>query len=164
MATKDMNDWVARVLGVTIGAPSGGDSASTGTFSVMRLGKARVEWIGVRRAAVSEIERLRETINAEFKDDEEQAAQLAAALGELGQRINYLNPTLEEQLDALLNASPAEQGKFVGVARDTLEQFISYLDTDELMMEFDGNEVLPDMVVVAPMRAALSNIAAAMQP
>ena len=157
MATPEMDAWVERVLNVKSGA-----DGTAGAVSVMRLGKARVEWIGVRRTAVTEIGRLREAIKNEFENDAEQAAQLAAALAKLGQRIDKLDPTLEQQLDVVLNAAEAARPAPVAVARRTLQDFITYLQTDEVLVEVDGNEVLPDIAVVGNMRAALGNIAAAL--
>ncbi len=155
MATKAMDDWVARVLGVTTSQSDGG------VLSVVRLGRARVEWTGTRHAAVAGLARLRDAIDAEFRDDENQAAQLTAALAELRRRMDALDTTLEDQLDAVLNADPSGRPRLAGPARGSLQKFISFLDTDELMMELDNNEVLPDLVVVAPMRAALGSIQAA---
>ena len=63
---------MARVLGVTPdghapeGQAPGGDA---GGLSLVKLGVARVEWIGVRQSAVAGIGRLRGAIDAEFKDD-----------------------------------------------------------------------------------------------
>jgi len=155
-----MDAWVERVLNVKSAAS--GTAGTGGTLSVMKLGKARVEWIGVRRNAVGEIGRLREAIRDEFQDDEEQAAQLEAALAKLGQRIDKLDPTLEQQLDVVLNAAEAARPAPAEVARRTLQDVIDYLQTDEVLAEVDGNEVLPDIAVVGNMRAALGNIAAAL--
>jgi len=158
MATDAMDAWVGRVLGFQMLAsrPSGGK------VSIMRLGKARVEWIDVRRTAVSEVSRLRDAIADEYADDDEQAMQLANALSDLDERINWLDATLEDQLDAVLNAADAERPPLVRTARATLDRFTGYLTGDAIMKELDGNEVLPDIVVVAPLKTALTNIAAAL--
>jgi hypothetical protein len=41
----------------------------------------------------------------------------------------------------------------------TLDQFVEYIDTDDLMTLLDGNDVLPDLQVAAPMREKLLQIA-----
>ena len=160
MPTQDQSVWVERVLGVSVGGAA--PDAGAGALSVMKLGRARVEWIGVRRAAVAGIVQLRDAIDAEFKDDAEQSKQLASALAQLGERIGRLDSTLEDQLDVVLNAAPADRPKPISVARSTLQSFMTYLATDDLLAAIDGNEVMPSLAAVAPMRAALGGIAAAL--
>jgi len=161
MATDAMNAWVGRVLGVSVDAAPAAQPSS-GAVSIMKLGKARVEWIGIRAQAAADLARLTEAISAEFADDAEQAPQLAAAVKQLRERIDRLDPTLEEQLDQVLQAPDAARPPLVQAARKTLGDFTRFIATDPIMTKLDGNEVLPDMMVVASLRMALINIAAAL--
>jgi hypothetical protein len=153
-----MDAWVGRVLGIQPGTANAG----AGSISIMRLGKARIEWIAVRRNAQAGIGRLRDAIADEFADDEEQAVQLANALSDLGERIDWLDATLEQQLDAVLTADAAKRPPLISTARATLDRFTSLLAGDPILKAIDGNDVLPEVVVVAPLQAALSNIASAL--
>jgi len=142
----------------SLAPPPGGASK----VSLVKLGKARLEWIGVRDAALADIRKLQKSIEAEFRDDAEQAQELKAALARLNESIRELEAKLHEELDQVLNAEEAARPSLVGVARKTLTRLTSYLDTDPIMAELDDNEVVPGMKVVAPMRAKLDEISAAL--
>jgi hypothetical protein len=139
-------------------------SAAGGTsgVSLVKLGKARLEWIAVRRDALEGIRRLRTAIEAEFGDDAEQTQPLQAALRKLDEGIDQLEAELPDQLDAVLNADPAERPALVTVARRTLTRLTTYLSTDEVMQELDDNEVVEGLQVVGPVQAKLQEISQAL--
>jgi hypothetical protein len=131
-------------------------------FSLTKLSKARLEWIAARGKAVEEIKRLQAALQAEYKDQPEEQATLAAAVQELQRVFDRLNEDLGDQLDDLLNAGEAQRLVPAKVAGATLAKFLDFIETDDLMKLLDGNEVLPDMQVTAPLRARLQAIAAAL--
>jgi hypothetical protein len=142
--------------------PTAPQAGATGKVSLVKLGKARLEWIGVRDAALADIRKLQKSIEAEFRDDAEQAQELKAALARLNESIRELEAKLHEELDQVLNAEEAARPALVGVARKTLTRLTSYLHTDPIMAELDDNEVVPGMKVAAPLRAKLDEISAAL--
>jgi hypothetical protein len=134
----------------------------TGKVSLVKLGKARLEWVGVRDAALADLRKLQNAISEEFADDAEQAQPLKNALATLGQGIAELEATLPEQLDEVLNADESNRPPLVAAARQTLTRLTSYMNTDPIMSEIDSNEVVPDMRVIAPVLAKLAEISAAL--
>lgn len=160
--------WVSRVLGVTVpdaSTPStdNGGSDQPRTLPLVRLGRARLQWMDARQRALDGVTALKGEIAEEFADRPDQQQQLAQALATLGNKLDELGPRLEEQLDQMLNArTPNEQGDLAKTVRTTLQRFMAYVDSDPIIGALDGNEVLPSMMVTAPMRAALSQIAKAL--
>lgn len=156
MADLDARDaWVSRVLGVEV-AP-----ASPVKLSVAKLAKSRLAWRGQRMLAISELGRLQGLITAKFGAATDQAKAVDGARRRLDQLMNKLGPDLDDALDAVLNAKgPVEMRKQVGEARRQLQSFQSLIDQDEVMAELDGNEVMPEMKIVAPLQQRLTDIAA----
>ncbi len=155
-STEQQDLWVARVLGVRPRATAGG-------LSLVRLGRSRIEWGGARAAAVTGIGRLRKAVADEFADDAEQAAALVNALSMLDGLIARLDAQLEADLDAVLNAPPGPvQAAAMAAARRTLQDTSALIGSDPLLAGLDGNEILPDLVVRAPLQARLADITAAL--
>ena len=143
------------------GAASGGD-ANKG-LSVAKLGKARLEWVGTRTEAVSGIDRLIEKIKLEYKGEDDQQNQVQLAIDKLNALSAKLKVGLEAQLDAALNESdPGKRAALAKTAKATLLGIAKLLTEDPLMAELDGNELLPDLKIVAPMKTKLRDIAAAL--
>jgi hypothetical protein len=147
-------------------APKGNQGQApqgTGKLSIVKLGKARIEWGNLRSRAVSDIATLKSKLQEEFGSDAEQTAQLGAALKTLDGTISQLNDNLGLQLDAVLNAkTDNERAALAGTAKATMQQFQRYVDSDTIIAELDGNEVMPDMLVIGPLKAKLQEIAAAL--
>ena len=156
MADKLAGDaWVIRALKVAL--PAGG----TG-LSLVKLGQARLAWGGVRGRALADIETVRAAVAAEFADDDEQQSALNAALTRIGGLAAHFNATLEDQLDAVLNAQERARPQLANAARATLSDYVTFLESDALMAAIDGNEITPQVQIAAPMRRALSDVAAAL--
>jgi hypothetical protein len=136
--------------------------SGTGKISVMKLGKARIEWVSVRDKAVADMKQLRAAIAAEFASDGDQAQALNAALKELDRVMNNLVVNLPEELDKILNAEETARVGLIRTARETLESLNVLFATDPIVSELDGNEVLPDFLLVAPVRSKLGEISAAL--
>ncbi len=151
-------EWVARVLGIT---PQGGQAGGTGV-SLVKLGKARIEFIEVQRQATRAIGLLRQTLQTRFGDDTAQAPQLAKADQTLASLADDLNDALNEKLDDVLKADPAKRPTLVAAARASLLRMTRLVTSDPIMNELDGNEVLPQTQVTGPLIARLQAIAAAL--
>ncbi|MBN8626370.1 MAG: hypothetical protein J0M17_12860 [Planctomycetes bacterium] len=139
-----------------------GRRASTApALSLVKLGRARLEWIDGRKKAIHEIRRLQQALQAEF-DGGDQQLELNRAVKRLELLIADLDAKLEDCLDAVLNAAESERSTALAQARVTLQKSQALVDADEIMVELDGNEVLPDMVVAATLRERLQAVAAAL--
>jgi hypothetical protein len=128
-------------------------------ISLMRLSRARLEWIKVRERSIGQIKQLQQTVNEEFKDDQEQRTALTTALNRLGSIFVELDNSLADQLDATINASGPEQARLAAVAAGTLQRFVNFVQNDELMQDLDGNDVMPSMKVTGPVLDRLYAIA-----
>jgi hypothetical protein len=137
-------------------------SGGGGKFSIVKLGKARVEWLAVRDAALAGIRQLRQAIEAEFADDEEQTQQLREALATLDQKIRELEVRLHEELDQILNAEEQVRPGLIANTKKTVLQLTGFLDSDPIMGEIDDNEVVPGMRIIKPVRDKLTEISAAL--
>jgi len=148
---------VEKMLGQGVGAaPSSG-------FSVQQLGKARLEWIATRDKAVSEITRLSRAIVDAYRGETDQQAQVKAAITKLAGLATRLKSGLDNDLDAALSAKDAaSRTQLASKAKNSVKAIKKIMDEDELMQSLDGNEILGDMHVVAPMKERLSAIEAAL--
>jgi hypothetical protein len=148
-------DRIDALLAESADAPPG--------LSLVKLGKSRIEWAGLRDRAHADIERLQSALLDEFRDDDEQQPALAKAIGALDGVIEQLNADLENQLDAVLNAAdPAERGKLIATAKTTMNRFTGFVTGDPVMSKLDGNEILPDLKVTGPLTAKLQEISASL--
>ncbi len=155
---KARKEWVERVLGVAF-APS----AATPALSLVRLGKARVAYIGVQRQALAGLSRLRETLRARYADDSSQQKQWQDADKTLADLAVRLDSALNDELDTVLNeADPGKRADLANRARGTLRGLSDLVASHPVMRELDGNEVLPDMAVTAPLAERLRAIEAAL--
>jgi hypothetical protein len=137
--------------------------APQGSLSVMKLGKARIEWGGIRTMALQDIKRLQTALKDEFQDDAEQLPQLTDCLKKLDSLLTDFNEELDNQLDAVLNAKDEGQRRSLAqTAKATMARFVQLVDKDPVVKALDGNEMIPDMQVAAPMRAKLQEIATAL--
>ncbi len=140
----------------------GNPQATDPAVSIMKLGKARVEWLTTRNKAVSDLAGLKAIIAEEFRDDGEQASALAEAMKTFDQIIATVENNLHEQLDAILNAEVNARVPLVKTAKATIAELVNKLTTDEVIMEIDGNEFDPTTNVVAPLNSKLQEISAAL--
>ena len=99
--------------------------------------------------AFAAINRLANAIADEFADDAEQAGALGKALERLHGLAARMNDAgLNMSLRAVLEAPTA--GQIVG-AQALVEAMIQFANEDEVVSSIDGNEITPDMQVVAPL-------------
>jgi hypothetical protein len=159
---------LASLLGAHAGDDAGAASgtadpapASTAPpISLVKLGKARIGWQTDRLHAVAEIERLKSALAEEFGADADQATALQGALGRLDGLINLLNDKLEIQLDSLLDENyQSRRAALSQQVKVTLDGAVKALLADPVMLAIDGNEVLPDMLVMASLRERMTELA-----
>ena len=155
--------WIERVLGIDLPGASETETGPDGDLSLVQLGIARVEFLSVQRQALGQLARLRSTLRNQYEDDAEQQDALARADTLLQGIEAGLGEALNDELDAVLNqADEAERRKLAGTARKTMQRLAALVDGNPIVAELDGNEVLPDMAVRAPLSARLRAIAAAL--
>jgi hypothetical protein len=134
-----------------------------GKFSVMKLGKARIEWGQLASKAVADIGTLLELIDDEFGDDVAQKDQLASAKKRVEKLVADLKDELSPALDNVLNGKDETQRKpLIETAKGILAKYVKIVQSDPIMTNLDGNEVMPEMQVAGPMQSKLQEIAAAL--
>jgi DNA repair exonuclease SbcCD ATPase subunit len=138
-------------------APGGGPS-------LKQLAEARLRWIQERDRATREIKRLAEAIAREFAADKDQLPQARKAIKDLYDLADKeLKVGLEARIDDAIGAKDgAARVKAVEGLRATLADLRGVLDKNPVLRELDGNEVLPDMKVVAPIKERLDAVEAAL--
>jgi hypothetical protein len=143
--------------GAGAGASAPAD-AGGGGLSVRALGKARLEWMATRDVAIKQIT----VLSSEIVKLMPGAPGLKDAITRLGDLQKRLRTGLEDELDAALNEDdPGERAKAVARAKASLASVSKLLD-EELMQQLDGNEVVPSMKIVAPMKMHLDSISKAL--
>lgn len=139
--------------------PTGG----IGGVSVMKLGKARIEWRNTREAAIKSMDVLKVKLAEGYESQPEMQSEVAGALKRLDEVFVKLNEVLYEQLDDVLNESdPGKRADLANVAKKTMADFMKYVDGDRVMRALDNNEFAPNTQITAPLRAKLQEIAAAL--
>jgi hypothetical protein len=154
-ALDELETLVAKSTGAPTVAPAGG-------LSVMKLGKARLEWNDVRLKAMKELERFKQILQDEYRDQPKQQAALSAAMKRLDATNGKLTEELGTQLDEVLNADMTQRPQTVTAAKNVLARFVKFIESDDLMSVIDGNEYAPDMLVAAPLQGKLKEIEAAL--
>ena len=138
------------------------NGSSGGGLSLVRLGKARLEWIAARNHALREFARLKSILEAEYQGVEDEAAALKNAQDRLDAMMQKMDEALELHLDRVLNAEATARPPLIEQARAALVRMAEVIQNDPLLALIDGNEYAPDMAVAEPMRARLADISAAM--
>ncbi len=134
-----------------------------GGISVMKLGKARLEWIDLRRGSATQVAALQKTIRSYYADTPGTGDMVASAFGKVDTAINKLNATLEDQLDDLLNAGTDEdRRKHAATVSKTVGAFKSLCDSDPILSAIDGNEFDASTRVIGPIKAKLDEIGRAL--
>ena len=151
-------DWLARVLGVRMPPKAG----SSGSVSLVRLGKARIEWRDTLGQARGGMKQLKDAIARRYAGVDDAGGLVPAALDQLDRSMAALDDALFEQLDAVLNADAANRPPLVARARATMQRFTGHIASDPIMAELDGNEVLPETAITGPLRSKLAEISAAL--
>jgi len=168
--TQTQADFIERFLGVTLpGAVQSTDNAeqadtgeAPGGLSIVKLGKARLEWPQVRDQAMVDLGRLKDQIREDYEDDPDAAGEVTSALGMLDKSLAAFQIKLHERLDEVLSAEGDARTAKVGEARKIINAFNKHIDSDPVLGALDSNEILPDLQITAPLRQKLSEISAAL--
>jgi hypothetical protein len=143
------------------------DKAAKGSAKTAAGGaspKLASEWASARNNAVEGIEALAKKIQDEYRDEADQKAQVDQAVQQLRTLAGKLSDGLDSQLSAVLTETDAaKRAALAATAKKTLTSIAQVVAGDKLMKELDGNELMPDLKVVAPLRAKLQEIGAALR-
>lgn len=165
MAVQDLSaeqlSFLQTYLNVTLpGGAVRGDGAPP--ISLVKLGKARIEWGNARRAALAGVKSLEQVLEREYKDDPEASAALPDALKTLAGVMGRIASQLEDELDEVLNAEEADRARLAVGPAATAQDYIALCDSDPVLAALDGNEFTPDMKVTGPMKQSLSQVVTAL--
>jgi hypothetical protein len=148
------------------GKPTGsepGKTAEKGRLSLVKLGKARLEWRTVLKQSRVGIKRVQGALRREFGADAEQQPKLANALKQLDSISADFNEELGARLDDVLNAKDDPQRQTATtIARTMMDKFTRKIDGNEVMAALDGNSLVPDTKIIKPMRDKLREISTAL--
>ena len=163
-AAKGSKDEAAKSAKETADAAI--DKAAKGSAQTTAGGaspKLASEWASARKNAVDGIEALAKKIQEEYRDEADQKAQVDQAVNQLRTLAGKLSDGLDRQLSAALTETDAaKRAALSRTAKSTLAGIAKVVVEDKLMAELDGNELLPDLKVVAPLKAKLREIATAL--
>ena len=160
---EEEGESTGEAPGSTSSAEPGSAAPAGQGLSVRQLAVARLEWIKQRDRAVAEINHLVRTLVSTFSAEPEQKAQVKKAVEKFVDLERRLKVDLERQLeDAFGENDPAKRARLAATAKQTLRELQALMDKDAVVAELDGNELMPDMNVVAPMRDSLRAIEAAL--
>jgi uncharacterized protein YpiB (UPF0302 family) len=104
-----------------------------------------------------ELHKLEATILQETADEPD-AAKIAANSKILYSILDFLDERLIEKLDEALNAkTPEDRRKLQTEARDIIDEYIDYMDSDDLLHDIDDNGFV-DMQIQATVSGQLNAI------
>lgn len=152
LRAKQMTDLLGKLV---LGANDDGG------VSLVALGKARLEWPGVRDRAFEDLGRLKAAITADYADMPEAAGQVSAALATLDKSLSVFQYALHDKLDEVLNADGEARRAKVGEVRKIIDAFGKRLDSDPILGALDDNDILP-VKIAAPLRGKLGEISGAL--
>ena len=166
MAESDTNrqaqaraEWISRVLGVDV--RRGGVAGLATKVSLVKLGRARIEWRDTLAASRRELSSFKQALAQRFAGVPDPQGLVPAALKQLDESLAQLDDALLVQLDAVLNGSEQERPPLIATAQSTMRAFRSRISADPVMAALDGNEVRPETIVTGPLHAKLAEIEAA---
>ncbi len=152
-------EWISRVLGIDV--RSGGAAGRATKVSLVKLGRARIEWRDTLAASRAELSAFKQALAQRFAGVPDPEGRVPAALKRLDESLTQLDDALLVQLDALLNGSEQDRPPLIAKAQSTMRAFRSRIAADPVMAALDGNEVRPETIVTGPLHAKLADIEAA---
>lgn len=162
--TAAQADFLKKFLGIEIPAAAGTvNEPAAGAVSIVKLGKARLEWAAHKKRMFAEINRLKNAVQKAYQTAPDMQGAVSGGLSKLDAALLQFSDDLADQLDAILNeGDPDRRQKLSGQAAKTAAGFLAYCDADPVVAAIDGNEFLPDMNIVGAARARLQKITAAL--
>ena len=137
-------------------------SAPAQGLSLVKLGKARIEWPDIHGKASDDLKRLKTQIEADYADMPEAAGDVAGAISQLDKSFSTFNANLHDQLDAVLNADGTDRQTQIDAARAMINSFTKHVVSDPIISALDGNDIMPDISIAGPIRAKLQEISVAL--
>jgi hypothetical protein len=151
---SQLSEVLTRLAAAASAAPQG--------LSLVKLGKARIEWPDTHTKAFDDLKRLKTRIEADYADMPEAASEVAGAISLLDKSFSTFNDKLHDQLDAVLNADETDRQSQIDAARAMINAFTKHVDSDPIISALDDNDILPDISIAAPIRAKLQEISTAL--
>lgn len=122
----------------------GGGTGDKAPGGAVDYAKARLAWLGVRGDAQAGLQRLEKAIIAEYQDEPEALRSLTRSVRKLDRVMQVLDESLGDKLDEGLNAAdPARRSAVNREARDIIERYVDYLDSDQLVEQIADNPFTP---------------------
>ncbi len=161
-ALDEVETLLTAQVTATEGMGGAADEAGRG-FSIVKLGKARLEWRDVRRDALAELDLVKEAIVEAYEGEPKKQGEVREAIRRLDTLFVTLDESLYAELDEVLNApTPTERQTKIAVAKATVKRFLDFTLTNPIMTTVDDNRFVKDTRVAGPIRAKLNEIAAAL--
>lgn len=144
------NDWVKRVLGVS---PNG---TPPDPQAGVRLTRALMTWNAARMQVGQQIDRLQKAILA-ASSQEAEYPDILAHIGNLDAVMDRLDDSLSAKLSELRTTpDPAAKAALAEQARKKVRALQSYVATDELLADIDGNNGFLALDIKASLSRALA--------
>ncbi len=106
--------------------------------------KSRLAWLAARQKVHGDIGRLRDAIIATYEVDGIGAELDKAFEKRVGPVLQMLNESLAEILDDATNESdPTKRAKVVADAKETIGDYMTFLNTDKTIAQLDANPFVP---------------------
>jgi len=120
--------------------------------------ESRVRWSFARSKMQSEIGKLKSSIIASVKNDEELSSAVSGGIDELSRNIEKLDNRLENKLDQIVNEIPGtKRDGFKSEAQKLIGEYRKELETD-FFQDVDTNSGFGNVAVLATAQAALGAI------
>lgn len=131
----------------------------TAGVSAMKLGKARLEWPGVRSIALDGVATVKSEIRRVFAHRPDLASEVEAGLGRLDKAVGQINDDLARALDLVLNEQDAAKRAALARQVATLtRRFVTLTTTDPVISAIDGSLFAKGKLIVKPMVDKLDEI------
>ncbi|HEY4079247.1 MAG TPA: hypothetical protein VGM81_01005 [Burkholderiaceae bacterium] len=119
--------------GANNGAGTGGKSVSQVAFT-----QARLDWNKTRKQVQAELKKLVNDILAS-STDEDDFDQIRVGTSQLYEILEILDERLIDKLDDALNAEGAQREALHAEAREIIDEYLDFVNTDALMQDIDDN-------------------------
>ncbi|HMC16489.1 MAG TPA: hypothetical protein VKI18_12705 [Albitalea sp.] len=125
--------------------------------------KLATEWASAAQDVRDGIKSLIEKIKQEYSNEPDQKVQVADAVKKLEELSSSLQDDLSTKLSEVFGETdPAKRADLTRKAKVAWANVAKMVAGDKLLRELDGNELLPSLKVVAPLKARLSDIGRAL--
>jgi hypothetical protein len=147
-------------------AKEGADAAidkAKGASQAPGSAKLATEWASAAKDVRDGIKALIDKIKQEYSSEPDQKAQVDEAV----RKLEKLSSSLQDDLSAKLSdvfgeADPTKRADLTRKAKAAWANVAKMVASDELLRELDGNELLPSLKVVAPLKSKLRDIGTAL--